>query len=99
MRIPAAFCGITCLKPTAGRLPLAGQGLDGGLEGAIGILNSLGFMTRSAKGLEKLMKLFLDSLDKLSNARPDARFVPIPWRESLAKQGQKLKIGWYSIFN
>ena len=95
MRIPAAFCGITSLKPTAGRLPLEGQGLDGGLEGAIGIYNSLGFMTRSAKSLELIMKKFLENLDHFSHARPDARFVPLPWRETVAKRNQKLRIGWF----
>ena len=46
VRIPAMFSGITSLKPTAGRLPLTGQGSDGGLIGVVGIFNTIGILAR-----------------------------------------------------
>ena len=93
MRIPAAFCGITSLKPTAGRLPLHGQGLDGGLIGVVGLCNTLGFMARSAKSIDAIMGATLGDhvKGKICN---DARFVPLDWNEQRAKHGEKLKIGW-----
>ena len=36
VRTPAALCGICAIKPTAGRIPLAGQAIDGGLQGVVG---------------------------------------------------------------
>ena len=46
VRIPAMFCGITSLKPTSGRIPLTGQGSDGGMVGAVGLYNTIGIMGR-----------------------------------------------------
>ena len=59
VRIPAAFCGITSLKPTSGRIPLQGQGQDGGLNGVIGQFNTLGFMARSAKDIYQMAQTLL----------------------------------------
>ncbi len=82
------------MKPTAGRLPLSGQGSDGGLVGVVGLYNTIGFMGRSAAGIEELAKEFLSktSVDKIVE---DARFVPLPWREEAAlRSKKKLRIGW-----
>jgi hypothetical protein len=40
------FSGITSLKPTAGRVPVTGQGSDGGIVGVVGLHNTIGFMAR-----------------------------------------------------
>lgn len=90
VRTPAAFCGCVALKPTAGRLPLSGQGSDGGAPGIVGIHNTTGLLARSAADLG----LFLSGLLGESAVRrvtADARFVPMPWRGIPAG---KLKIGW-----
>ncbi len=92
VRIPANFAGISSLKPTCGRIPIHGQGSDGGLVGVVGLYNTLGFMGRSAAGIEALARDVLNAADKVRN---DSRFVPIPWREEVALRGKKkLRIGW-----
>ena len=94
MRIPAAASGITSLKPTSGRLPLSGQASDGGLVGVVGLQNTLGFMGRSAAGVEAAARAVLSeaSVQRVSG---DARFAPLPWREEVAlRDKRKLRIGW-----
>ena len=60
IRNPAHNCGIVGLKPTNGRLPLAGQALDGGLEGIPGgAVNSSGFMVRTVEDLRTIHQLTL----------------------------------------
>lgn len=93
VRIPALFCGITSLKPTAGRIPSSGQGLDGGLVGVVGVLNTLGFLARSAASIEDCLQQILRD-DKISLISRDARFCPVSWNESRARNGQLLRIGW-----
>ena len=93
VRMPAIFSGITALKPTAGRLPLSGQGLDGGLIGVVGLFNTLGFMSKSARGIEECMRLFLNE-ETVVQINLDARFIPLAWSDKKAKQGKTLKIGW-----
>ncbi len=94
MRIPAAFAGITSLKPTAGRLPLTGQGSDGGMIGVVGLCNTVGFMARSAEAIEDFAKEIL-AVSAVDSVTEDARFVPIPWREHVAlRDKKKLRIGW-----
>jgi Asp-tRNA(Asn)/Glu-tRNA(Gln) amidotransferase A subunit family amidase len=94
VRIPAAFCGITSLKPTNGRIPQSGQGSDGGLVGCVGIYNSLGFMSRSAKGIADFVQVVLQKDNLIKYTPVDARFVPLPWDNMRAKPERKLKIGW-----
>lgn len=96
VRIPALFCGITSLKPTAGRIPSSGQGLDGGLVGVVGVLNTLGFLARSAASIEDCLQQILRD-DKISLISRDARFCPVSWNESRARNGQLLRIGWYDF--
>ena len=87
------FSGLTSLKPTAGRIPIAGQGSDGGLIGVVGLYNTLGFMARSAKGIEACLREIV-SKNSVSTILNDARFVPLPWQEERTKSGAKLRIGW-----
>jgi len=95
VRIPSNACGTAALKPTAGRIPLAGQGSDGGLVGVVGLYNTLGFMARTAAAIEECAAHLLAE-DNVGKINRDARFVPIPWRHDLSQQqGRKLKIGWY----
>ncbi len=94
VRMPAIFSGITSLKPTAGRIPLIGQGSDGGLVGVVGLHNTVGFMAKSASSIEVCMREIV-GLDQLPGLAADPRLVQIPWREKVAKAGQqKLRIGW-----
>lgn len=93
MRIPANSCGITSLKPTSGRIPLRGQGSDGGLIGVVGLYNTLGFMAKSARGIEDCLKIFLNE-KQILQVNMDARFIPLAWDKRKAKAGQKLRIGW-----
>ncbi len=88
------YSGITSLKPTAGRIPLIGQGSDGGLVGVVGVHNTLGFMASSVKAIEAFMKEVVD-FDRISEFTADPRQVPMPWRRDIPKK--KLKIGWYDF--
>lgn len=95
VRMPAIFSGITALKPTSGRIPLTGQGSDGGLAGVVGLHNTLGLMARSANDISVCLKEMLN-LENAQGITADPRLVHIPWRDSVAKTGtKKLKIGWY----
>ncbi len=84
------YSGITSLKPTAGRIPLIGQGSDGGLVGVVGVHNTLGFMASSVKAIEAFMKEVVD-FDRISGFTADPRQVPMPWRSDIPQK--KLKIG------
>jgi Asp-tRNA(Asn)/Glu-tRNA(Gln) amidotransferase A subunit family amidase len=92
--MPAIFSGITSLKPTAGRLPLTGQGSDGGLTGVVGIHNTVGIMGRSASDIELCFKELVN-LTNLAGVTACPRLVHIQWRDQVAKiQQNKLRIGW-----
>jgi len=92
VRIPSNACGTVALKPTSGRIPLSGQGSDGGLVGVVGIYNTLGFMARSAHAIEDTLTHFLSS-DNIHRIDRDSRFVPVSWRSDIFGK-RKLKIGW-----
>jgi amidase len=92
VRIPSNYCGTVALKPTTGRIPVSGQGSDGGLVGVVGLYNTLGFMARSAAAVEEAMVQLL-SEKSVPRIDRDARFVPLAWRPEMAG-GKKLKIGW-----
>ena len=53
----------------------------GEIEGLVGVANTLGFMGRSARGIEFFAKLFLNGASDVRISDP--RFVPIPWREKV----------------
>ena len=59
----------------------------------VGLHNTMGFMARSAHGIEDLARQLLAERS-VASVTDDPRFVPLPWREEVAKAGKKLKIGW-----
>jgi Asp-tRNA(Asn)/Glu-tRNA(Gln) amidotransferase A subunit family amidase len=58
IRIPAHFCGVAGLKPTAGRVP--GQGHAPPVEGSFALGASLGPLARSVEDLELLFGVLAD---------------------------------------
>ena len=58
VRLPAAFCGITAIKPTSGRLPRTGHFPPAG--GWIEMLWQIGPMARHVEDLSLLMRLLVE---------------------------------------
>ncbi|KAL5360771.1 amidase signature domain-containing protein [Aspergillus floccosus] len=75
IRIPASFCGLYSLKPSAGRFPTSG--LRDGMEGQEAIRNSVGPMARSLAAVEMWSRAALTS-EPWMNIDPDC--LPIPYR-------------------
>ena len=91
IRNPAHNCGIVGLKPTSGRLPLAGQALAKPCIPEV--LNTSGFFTRSIEDQDFIYSTIL-SESYLKINKTDARFVPIAWRCLTRKP---LVFGWFVI--
>ena len=89
IRNPAHNCGIVGLKPTSGRLPLAGQALAKPCIPEI--LNATGFFTRTVEDQECIYNILLAE-ENLHMNKTDSRFVPIPWRK--VPNDKKLVFGW-----
>ena len=89
IRNPAHNCGIVGLKPTSGRLPLAGQALAKPCIPEI--LNATGFFTRTVEDQECIYNILLAE-ENLHINKTDSRFVPIPWRT--VPNDKKLVFGW-----
>ena len=89
VRIPAAFCGICALKPTAGRL--SGVGITGLFTGQTGVAYSPGVMARDVSGCQLLMKALCTQ--EMYNL--DASLVPIKWNEDRCQAKRRLRIGYF----
>ncbi len=75
LRIPAAWCGIATLRPTAGRLP---QDLPPirTASSSEGVIAQPGPLARSTDDVELALKVMVDAIA----ARPTERNAPVPWR-------------------
>ena len=88
IRNPSHNCGIVGLKPTSGRLPLAGQALAKPCIPEV--LNTSGFFTRTVEDQELIYSIVLSEANIDMNML-DPRFVPIAWKTIPEKP---LVFGW-----
>ncbi len=85
LRIPAHYCGIAALKPTAGRVPRTGHII--GFGGHLDRLTTIGPLARFVKDLELLLPII---------AGPDGRdagVAPVPCLASAAVPLNRLRVG------
>ncbi|KAI9829175.1 MAG: Acetamidase [Thelocarpon impressellum] len=80
IRIPAAFCGLYGLRPSAGRIPY--QGVATSMDGQVSILPVVGPMAQSAASLRMLVKAVLSQEPWLQ----DPITVEMPWRAEQEQQ-------------
>jgi amidase len=87
-RIPAVCSGITSFKPTAGRVPFAGNVPPGRLGGPSPILPVIGPMTHSVRDCDLFLKTVLETRPWLV----DENVLNVPWRRVQPSQS-KLRFG------
>uniref|UniRef100_A0A1I7SXG6 Amidase domain-containing protein n=1 Tax=Caenorhabditis tropicalis TaxID=1561998 RepID=A0A1I7SXG6_9PELO len=89
LRIPAAFCGLTTLKPTQDRLYVTDT--HGGLPGRGRLGLSFGFYTRTVQEQEFLLSLIVGNKNylELCPMSSPARLEKVP------DTNEKLLIGWF----
>ncbi|GFS03583.1 fatty-acid amide hydrolase 1 [Elysia marginata] len=91
IRIPANFCGIYALKPTAGRLSMIGNFGTGALGGQKLVPPTDGPMGKDVESLVQFMEAVLcQELFRLDPSTP-----PIPFRRDMYENWKPLKIGYY----
>nr|XP_033772523.1 vitamin D3 hydroxylase-associated protein-like [Geotrypetes seraphini] len=89
IRLPASFCGLCGLKPTAYRL--SPSGVTGPASGILSVPTVLGPMARDVDSLALCMKALLcDHMFHLDPTVP-----PVPFRDQLYSRTDLLKIGYY----
>lgn len=87
LRVPAAWCGVSTLKPTARRLPMDAAPVRTG-SGAEGIVGQPGPMARSTADVALALRILVDAV----NARPTGSTPPVPWREPAHLDVSELRI-------
>jgi len=87
VRVPAHFCGIFGLKPTAGLIPRTGHWPDCVGPGAL--MGLVGPMARSAGDLELLLQVTAGEDDQ------DPSSVPLAVETCPDRTLRQMKIGWY----
>jgi amidase len=94
IRIPAHFCGLAALKPTAGRIPVTGVIDDEGQIGALGDLRTqVGPLARSVDDLALLLEVL---------AGPDGRdggVPPVPLGSAAAVDMRGLRIAAFAAYD
>ncbi|KAL5335172.1 amidase signature domain-containing protein [Aspergillus crustosus] len=86
VRIPASFCGLYSLKPSAGRFPTSG--IRDGMVGQESVPNTVGPMATSLSAVEMWCRAVLKAQPWMSS---DPDCLPIPYRE--VQVPQKLCFG------
>ena len=89
IRTPAAFCGITGLKPTRNRWSNVGS--NGALMGQELVQAQIGPMARTTADLALLMR----ALDSSTQAPMDPAVPPLPLGDVDAIDARKLRVGFY----
>lgn len=87
LRIPAHFCGVTCLKPTSGRVPRTGHIID--YRGPLQALTHVGPMARFVSDLRLVLPIIagIDGID------PHVVPAPLQWPSVDTK---RLRIAYFS---
>jgi fatty acid amide hydrolase len=88
IRIPAHCCGVTGLKPTLDRLPMAGVGTA--MPGQEVVRAQAGPLARTVADLDLLLR----ALDMRRASALDGRTPPLGWEPAPPVAG--LRVGWYA---
>ncbi|XP_017335039.1 fatty-acid amide hydrolase 1 isoform X1 [Ictalurus punctatus] len=89
IRIPASFCGICALKPTANRI--SSLGLNTCVKGRMSILSSVGPLARDVDSLALCMRALLNK-DMFTL---DPKIPPLPFKQEVYESSEHLRIGYY----
>lgn len=89
VRIPAAFCGVCALKPTAHRW--SNRGSSTMVSGQKAVVSQTGPMARTAEDVALLFR----ALDPVYQSRLDPRVPPIPLDDPASMEIEGLRIGFY----
>lgn len=88
LRVPAHYCGVATLKPTAGRVPNTGAyNQPGGLTDP---RTQSGPLARTVSDLALLLSI-IAGVDQ-----QDAGVVPMPWRNPAAVRPEKLTVAYFT---
>lgn len=88
LRVPAHYCGVAALKPSAGRVPNTGAyALPGGLTDP---RTQIGPLARSVDDLTLIMPLIAGPDDD------DAGVIPVPWRNPAAVRLTHLRLAYFA---
>jgi fatty acid amide hydrolase len=87
VRIPAHFCGVSALKPTAGRLPPLG-GINALIGPGESVVDSAGLLGRRVEDLALGYSIVAAGLDA-----EDPSIPPVPLGGKVELRG--LRVGWY----
>ncbi|XP_052246735.1 fatty-acid amide hydrolase 1-like isoform X4 [Dreissena polymorpha] len=89
LRIPSHFCGVCCLKPTAGRLGF--QSTEELVRGQTLVVATIGPMARDVYTLGKVMEAVWSSM----LFQMDTSIPPLPFNHELYDSSDSLCIGYY----
>jgi amidase len=87
LRLPAHYCGVVTIKPTAGRMPNTGAYNQAG--GLTDPRTQIGLLARSVEDLALLLPL-IAGVDDV-----DAGVIPMPWRNPNSVQSAGLKAAYF----
>ncbi len=87
IRLPASFCGVSCLKPTYGRVSRYG------LVAFASSLDHVGPFAYRCEDLERIMEVIGVHCEKDSTSSPVPPFKPVVWEEKFGK-GFRVGVPW-----